>query len=219
MTLRAASASPMYAGSGTWAQIAAINPGTAGVMAFVTNLGTNGTWVRWTGSRWKTFALGNLLKDMGATVSGITNTEQIVCQTLIPAGAWQNTDHIRIESTGGKSAGVADTGRMTVRIGTAGTTADTAITGLSSVQIMTAGQTSFGVVFDVRLQTATSAQKLGTSANGSSGWGGGAGSASSAATTITDASANPLYISVGFNSSGATETLSVTSSKIILISS
>jgi hypothetical protein len=209
----------MYAGSGTWAQIAAINPGTTGVMAFVSDLGATGTWVRWTGSRWKTFALGNLLKDMGATVSGITNTEQIVCQTLIPAGAWQNTDHIRIESTGGKSAGVADTGRITVRIGTAGTTADTALTGLTTGQVMTATQISFGNMVDIRLQSATSAQKLGSAANGQPGWGNGSGGTISAATTITDASANPLYISVGFSSSGATETLTITSCKIILMSS
>lgn len=199
--------------STTWAN----RPSSAGngQMYLFTDLGASGTLMRYAGSRWRPLAGQAQLASLGAAVTGIANSETIVLQTLIPAGAWQQYDSIRIWLTGTKS-GTTDTFLVTVRVGTTGTTSDTPITGLSGYQMGGPSMTAHGGIYDVRLNSATSAQRLGATATvAMTYYTNLAGIA--AATTITDASANALYVSVSIYSGGATNTVGITSGQIQLI--
>lgn len=190
----------------------------SGSFALVTNLGAApGVWLVSDGTRWKTFSGEATLKALGNPIAGIANTETIILQTLIPAAAWQTNDTIRVWLTTTKS-GTTDIGNLTVRVGTAGTTADTAITGLSAFALMGATAVSGGGIFDIKLLSATSAQKLGSNSGNTHTYQNSSGTAAvAAATTITDASANALWVSVGLASAGATNTVSVLSSQIQLV--
>ena len=180
-----------------------------------TDVGSSGTLMRYANGRWRPLAGQAMLASLGASVSGVTNSETIVLQTLIPAGAWQTNDTIRLFFTGGKS-GTTDTYLITVRVGTAGTTADTAITGLSGFTGMIAANFSAGWIFDIKLNSATSAQRLGSSGAQSGSFTSSAAAVASA-TTITDASANALYVSLSIYSGGATNTVSINNGSILLI--
>ncbi len=201
--------------STTWAN----RPTSAGAdqIYLFTDVGSSGTLMRYAGSRWRPLAGQAQLAALGAAVTGIANSETIVLQALIPAGVWQTSDSVRIWATINKS-GTTDTGLLTVRIGTTGTTSDTAITGLSSFLLFSAANLSGGSTFDIRLNSATSAQKVGSNLNGSASYSTpNSAAAPAAATTITDASANALYVSLSLASGGATNTLSITSGQIQLI--
>lgn len=180
-----------------------------------TDIGASGTLMRYAGSRWRPLAGQAMLASLGAAVSGITNSETIVLQALIPAGAWQTNDTIRVWFTGGKS-GTTDTYLASVRVGTAGTTSDTAITGISGFTCMIAANFSGGWIWDIKLNSATSAQRLGASGAQATSFTASAG-AVAAATTITDASANALYVSLSIYSGGATNTVSINNGQIQLI--
>jgi hypothetical protein len=157
------------------------------------------------------------LKTLGASVSAINNTETVVMQALLAPGQWQTNGYLRIELTGGKS-GTTDTFRLNVRIGTAGTTGDTAITGLSDLTIINAAGQYGGWVFDIKLNSATSAQKMGvTTAVTTTYSSASLAAANVAATTISSAATNALYVTVTANSSSTTDTVSVTSGRILLI--
>jgi hypothetical protein len=156
------------------------------------------------------------LASLGASPAAIAAVETIVMQARLAVGQWQTNGMIRVRTVLSKS-GTTDSGRMSVRIGTAGTTADTAITGLSAQVLLSAASQAGGFEFDIKLISATSAQKVGTNAANVSGYGAGNAGAIAAATAITDASANSLYVTVTFSSSGATDTVTVQSGSIQLI--
>lgn len=184
----------------------------SGYTATLTDLGENGTYVHSNGTRWRVLNGSGSLKTLGAAVTGIANSETIVLQTLIPAGAWQTNDLLLFNNLSILKSGTTDTGRLTVRIGTAGTTADTAITGLSAMSIVSAANTMYGASpLGIKLVSATSAQRLGQNSIVPFG---GASSGSIAATTISDASSNALYVSVSLSSSGTTDTLTIQSADI-----
>jgi hypothetical protein len=184
-------------------------------MYLFTDLGASGTLMRYAGSRWRPLAGQAQLASLGAAVTGIANSETIVLQTLIPAGAWQTNDSIRVWFAGTKS-GTTDSQLLTVRVGLAGTTADTAITGLSAYVFANAAGVTGAGIYDIKLVSATSALRIGPGSAASSGYYTNLSSISSA-TSITDASANALYVSVSTYSSGASNTVSVTSGQIQLI--
>lgn len=190
---------------------------SSGALIFVSDVGEYGTVFQYTGSRWRALNGTAALKTLGAATANITNTETIVMQTQIPAGSWQTNDAIRVWLTATKS-GATDSGNLSVRIGTAGTTADTAITGLSAFGLMAASGATGAGIFDIKLLGATSAQKVGGNNVNTHAYQNASGStAGAAATTITDATANALYISVTMASSGATNTVQMLSGQIQLI--
>ena len=200
--------------STTWAN----RPASAGdgQIYLFTDIGSSGTLMRYANSRWRPLAGQAQLASLGAAVTGIANSETIVLQTLIPAGAWQNNDTIRLWLTTTKT-GTTDTGLLTVRIGTAGTTSDTAITGLSGFIFMPAAAiVASGGIVDIKLNSATSAQKLGNNTTQNGSYVGGS-NAAAATTTITDASANALYVSVAVYSGGTTNTMSIQAAQIQMI--
>jgi hypothetical protein len=180
-----------------------------------TDVGESCSLWRYAGGRWRALA-GQAMLRRAVPVSGIATAETIVMQSLLPAGSWQIGDEIRLRIAGAKS-GATDVGSVTVRVGTAGTTADTAVTGLSAFQLMAGTQRGYGVEFGVCLVSATSAQKVGVNANGNGSYSTSTATAVAAATAITDASSNALWISLGLLSAGATDTLSLQSGSIQLI--
>lgn len=198
----------------TWAN----KPSSAvtGSLIFVSDVGENGTIFQYTGSRWRAMNGMASLKTLGTAQTGIANSETIALQTLIPAGALQAGDIVRGRLSLTKT-GTTDTGTVTVRVGTAGTTGDTAITGLSAFVALAATGVSAGFEFEVRLVSATSAQRLGSTGANLTAYAGSSSVAASAATVITDASANALYVSVGLASSGATNTVGLQAGLIQLI--
>lgn len=199
--------------STTWAN----RPASAGngQIYLFTDIGASGTLMRYAGSRWRPLAGQAQLASLGAAVTGIANSETIVLQTLIPAGAWQTNDTIRIWFSGTKS-GTTDNQLIGVRIGTAGTTADAAVTGLSAYIFANAAGVIGAGIYDVKLVSATSALRIGASAAASSGYYTNLSNIA-AATPISDAAANALYVSVSTYSSGATNTVSAVSGQIQLI--
>lgn len=199
--------------STTWAN----RPASAGngQIYLFTDLGASGTLMRYAGSRWRPLAGQAQLASLGAAVTGIATSETNVLQTLIPAGAWQNNDTLRVFITGAKS-GTTNSLQFFVRVGTAGTTADTVITGMSGHVLLGAAQVAGGAIYDIKLISATSAQKIGSNQSATMSYAIGT-TAAAAATTITDASANALYVSVNINSSGSPDTVSATSAQIVLV--
>lgn len=189
--------------------------GANGVEAYASDLGANGTRVRSNAARWRPVNGVTTLKDLGAPSGAIANTETIVLQTLIPINAWQTNDTIRLWFTVTKS-GATDVLQTSVRVGTAGTTGDTAITGLSAFNTLAASNTSGGFFFDIKLVSATSAQKVGVNATFNGSYAGAQNLGAAAATTITDASANALYVSLTIRSSGATDTVAIQGGQIEL---
>lgn len=203
---------PTYA----WANRPAANSVPLGTMVFMSDIGENGRLFQSNGTRWLPSSSTARLAKLGAPVSGITNTAQIVLRALLPANAWQTNDTIGVHLMMGKS-GTTDTGLVTVYIGTTGTTSDTAVTGLSALAVMIAANRSGGFDYEIKLLSATSAQRMGTIiATGAGSTAGATTSSVPSATTITDASANPLYISVAIASGGATDTISVQDAHIRL---
>lgn len=205
-----------YAGSGTFAAKPAATAVPAGTVYRASDVGENGTWLESNGTRWRAFNGAAALKTLGNATGNIANSETIVLQTQIPIGAWQANDLIRIAFTGTKS-GATDFLNATVRVGTAGTTADTAITGLSSYVALGGTNRSGGFIFDLKLVSATSVQRLGNAGAAATSYAGGTNTTLPAATAVTDASANALYVSLGIASSGATDTVSLQSCSIHLI--
>jgi hypothetical protein len=186
----------------------------AGYRARVTDGGpTGGIYVVSDGVRWKPVNGTANLKTLGAAVSGIANTEQIVLQALLPINFWQTNDNLRLWLATTKS-GATDSMNLNVRVGTAGTTADTAV---MTVSAMGATNLSSGLQFDFRLVSATSLQRVGQIASSTGSYVGASNTAAPAAVTISDASANALYVSVGIASSGATNTVAAQSGQIQII--
>lgn len=199
----------------TWASLPAAASNTWAVTV-ASNLGANGALVTSNGTRWAPVGGSVTLKSLGNQVTGVANSETIVLQALIPAGAWQTNDTVRIWYTMTKS-GSTNTGGVTVRVGTAGTTSDTAVMALPAQ--MSAAQLNGGEIQDLKLISATTVQRIGGISAGNAGsfLGMFSGVAMPAAVTISDASANALFVTVTIQSSGVTDTVGMQSGQIQLI--
>lgn len=206
-----------YAGSGTWSAKPAPSTVPAGSMYFASDVGENGTLFQSNGTRWRALNGQAALKCLAAPTGNISNSETNVIQTVLPVGSWQTNDTLRIWLAGSKS-GTTDAGNVTVRIGTTGTTADAAITGLAAFALMGPTGLTASAIFDIKLISSNSAQKLGTNTANTHGYQQGSGAtAAAAATAIADASTNALYVSVNVASGGSTNTVAVQSAHVQLI--
>lgn len=184
----------------TWATLPAA--GTPGRMAWCTNFGVKGALLVDDGVRWKPSGMVTLA-SLDVAVSGITNTESIALQYLIPASMWALKDHLRLFATMTKS-GATDTGIFTVRCGTPGLITDTPI---QSSTMMAAANLAVGTYLDFRLDDATHVQEMGASAAANPGYSIAGNGAASASTVITSAALNALFISVGIRSSSTNNTV------------
>lgn len=191
----------------TWANKPASYP--VGQSLFISNVGAKGSHWWYDGTRYKPVNGSVVLATLDATTSNINNTATVVLQTLLPAGAWQTSDVIRVQAYMEKS-GATDTGIATAYVGTAGTTSDT---GVLSSTWMTATIRTADSFCDFRLESATSVQQVSLLA----GYGN-TTLVTNAATTITSAAANALYVSIGIRSGGTTDTVLSRHATITLIS-
>lgn len=210
---------PTYIGSMTYASLTTnfvCDATRSGFEAFASDWGANGTKVRCNATRWLPINGQTLMKRMSAVTGNIANTETILDKALFPINALQNGDMVFVRGSCGKS-GTTDTMLLTVRWGTAGTTSDTALTGLSSYQQLSAGSQSIGFIQGIRIISATSAEKLGAAANSTSAYGptGAAAAVAAVTTSLSDASANAIYITVSAASGGATNTIACQELSII----
>lgn len=185
-------------------------------VAFASDLGVNGSWIESTGTRWRPLNGRASLKALTTQVTGLTNSEAISLQTLLPTNSWQIGDTLRIWMAITKS-GSTDNANVTIRIGTAGTTGDTAITGISANTVLGASNLAGGFIYDIQLVSATSAQKVGLGSGTNGSYTGAANAAIVAATTITSAATNPLFVSFAALSSSTNNTVGIQSAQIELI--
>jgi hypothetical protein len=193
----------------TFGALPACAAGTNGSIYRATDIGdAPGALLICNGTRWKPLSGRARLGTLAAPVTGLTNTESISLQALMPAAAFAVNDHIEIWIAANKS-GTTDTGSVTIRMGTSGTTADAAI--YSAIQVMTAANQTSGIAAVIKLTAATTAQRIGgTALTGSYGGGGGS---TPAGVTISNIS-NPLYVDVAMLSGGATNTVGLYSAYI-----
>lgn len=183
----------------TWATVNATTP-TAGTLDYVTNIGP-GIHVSYVGSRWKPLN-GNATVGWANAASGITNTETVACQALMPTASVATGDVIRFWLSGMSKSGTTDTYSVQIRVGTAGTTSDTSVFSQNSA-LSTALQAG-GALYAVKLTDATHVQN--ESATGLGAVATSNASAFSGSTVVTSAAANALYWSITVKS-GATNTV------------
>lgn len=197
--------------STTWANKPASYP--VGQSVFITNAGTKGSHWFYDGTSWKPVNGLALLASLDSASSNIANTETIVFQYLLPAGLVQTGDRLRL-SFGHVKSGTTDGVTFTTRLGAAGTTSDTALTSISG---LSASLRQTSSIVDFRLESATSMRMMPNS-RVTAGYGTTSAAAWDAAVTISSASANALYFSVGLAVGGTTDTANVTSAELFLIS-
>lgn len=205
-----------YCGRFTFATLpaAATVPGKKAIVTDVGPAVSGSEWVS-NGTRWSPRGGILVLAQLGNPVTGLTNSEAISLQTLLPAGLMQTNDGLRIEMTVSKS-GTTDGGVIAVRIGTAGTTADTAITGISG-NALAAGNQSSGFEYELKLTAATTMLKVGSGTTTNGSYSVASNTAVAAGTTISSAATNPLYVSLSATSSSTNDTLGIQSARIILL--
>jgi hypothetical protein len=196
----------------TWATVSATTP-TAGTIDYVTDLGVGGSHMTYTGSKWRPINGRTQLVALTNAHASIANSETIVLQTLLPANSWKVGDVLRVTMEMEKS-GSTDSGLLWLRVGTAGTTSDTGVQ--VSVTYMAATVRSWQGFVDLKLLTSTSARKLGASST-STGAGSGGTANPLTGVTITDASANALYVTISLASSSTADTVSMQHAAIELL--
>jgi hypothetical protein len=201
--------------STTWASVPA--PGNAGKIVRVSNFGTKGALLMDDGTRWKPVGGCATLYTLDTASGGIGNTNTIVAQYQIPAGAFQNKDRLRVYQTMTKS-GTTDTGAMNIYFGTTGTiqVGDLVV---ANSPTLGAAQQSSGYLYDFRRESATSLLKIGaTSAGSAMGYSANSASALAAAATVSDMDANAMWLSFAILSNGASNTVSMTDLQLQLCS-
>ncbi len=174
----------------------------SGYMCKVSDVGgsTGSLWIS-DGVRWKPVngALTLYSSDAAsAAVSGVTETIQR--QILLPAGLLRVGDRLVCKVSQSKSS-TSETATTRIRLGTAGTTSDTQI---AAIAAMTTTNVSVGWTFDMRVNSATTVQKMG-GASTALPWGVSTG-AFPAATTVSSVTANALYLSFSSFMSSTVET-------------
>lgn len=188
--------------------------GCAGCEYRVTDMGPSGFGSIWAsnGTRWAPITGATILAALGNQVTGVTNSETILFQTLIPAGAWQTNDTLRFYLTPTKS-GTTDSASVAIRIGTAGTTADA---GTVNNVALGAASLSGGFIYDLKLTSATTVVKTGGGSNAATSYAGATSSAAFAPITISSAASNALYVTVTIRSSSTNDTVGMQSGEIEL---
>jgi|GEM_PF-2188959 len=201
----------------TWANIKATAPAT-GTLAYASDFGTGGNLLRYNGTRWKPVSGKALLATLDTPVTGITTTETVGLQYLMPTGLLQTHDRLYWEWNVLKpTTGTTNTFTIGLRIGTTGVvTGGGADTQIFSLVALSAASRQMALAQALRLESATSVQLLGQNA-GSLGYSGGSNAAlAPAAVTITSAAANPLYFSLTGILNGATDTGTVLDASLYL---
>jgi hypothetical protein len=122
----------------------------------------------------------------------------------IPAGLIGDFDRL-IVFVGLSKSGATDTKTLRLRYGPLGTTADPLI---ASVAIA-AATLSAGFFFQFRRNSATTLQRMGNTDTAGSGYLGQGTTAFAAATTVSDMDANPMFLTISSQSSGATDSVSL----------
>lgn len=197
----------------SWATIGATAPATD-TYAFASDFGHDGGLLRYNGTRWKPLNGSLVLASLDTAPGGVGSVEAIAFQYQLPINALQNKDRLRLALTMTKS-GTTDAGTLRFRMGTAGTTGDTQI---YSQNAMIAANQVIDMIVDFRLESATSIQMLGASGGAAPGYSGTSGNAAIAPTTISSASANAVFFSVGILSAGVTNTVTLLDATLTMIS-
>jgi hypothetical protein len=191
----------------TFATLPASYP--VGQPVFVSNIGVGGSAWYSNGTLWKPVGGQVLLSSLDAAITGLTNSEVISHQYLIPAALLQVGDRIEVK-TGLSKSGTTDTGALRIRVGTAGTTADAAIV---NATVMSAAQQHAGLAHEFRVQSATAVRLITRS---DLGWGGSTTASVPADITIANIS-NALYVDVSAISGSTNNTVGLVDVQIRLI--
>lgn len=204
------SAGAPFVGANTYANTIAVNPCSSsinGYEAFITDWGANGAKVRCNGTRWLPIGGRVLLAHLGAQVSGIANTATIVLASpAMPIGTIQAGDAFVFDIYGLTKSGATDSLNVSVYVGAAGTTSDTAL--ITANTVLGAAGRAGSSLLPLKVASNTSVQRVGT-VSGLGVYSNTVTVAAPGAVTITDASANVLYLSFSIVSSGTTDTVGI----------
>lgn len=208
--------SMLYLGEMTAAQLPPAPPNRA--TAFVSDCGAYGALLIYLNGRWRPISGSVVLTNRGAPISGIAQVETIVLQGFIPAPLLQLYDAIRVW-TGPTKTGLTDQGNVAWRCGIAGTTADTQINTPAAGNWIGNSALAGGTgPYDYRIESLTSIRHCGNAGASSSGWassyGGSSAGAQPAAVVIPSVATNGLYFSLGVLSTGATNTIGMSTGRI-----
>lgn len=169
---------------------------------------TGSLWA-FNGTRWAPVGGQVLLAQLDTAVAGLTNSEVVSGQLLLPAGFLKAFDRIRFR-IGLTKSGTTDSAAPRLRAGTAGTTGDA---GVVTNTALPASQVHGSVEYDIKILTATTWQ---ITSRSDLGVGGGTTNAIPSAATVANIS-NALYLGVGATSSGASNTVGISDAQIWLI--
>lgn len=189
--------------------------GVAGRQIRVTDFGNDDIVFVDTGTRWRPLNGRAILATLDTVSSNIANTDTVVFQKLLPAGALQVGDRLHLRLAGSDS-GTTDALQLSVRIGTAGTTSDTRVYNGSA--FLTTTSRAGGSDFDLRIESATTVLVLpnGGATSTGVGYSGVSAVAAAGAVTISNVS-NALYVSVSIQSAGATDTVNLRDAQLELV--
>lgn len=184
-----------------------------GIVAKVSDVGGSGgsLWVS-DGARWKPLNGSLQLYTMPVrnTTSGVT--EALLGQVFVPAGVLQNGDRLELKMSFSKS-GTSETATIRLRIGTAGTTVDSLI---ASSNALVTTNISMESRLKYRRQTATSVQKLGTSASFTGVEGSVTNGAFPAANTVPNMDTSGVYFSITGAMSSTVEVCALEDFEVIM---
>lgn len=201
--------------SGIWAEVP--SPRVPNKFYYATDYGVSGALLHSNGTRWKPYGGCTVLATLDAPSSPIADTETIVFQYLMPANLLHATDRLRVVFTISKN-GATDSAKAIPRMGILGTTSDDRINpGAGASNILSAANRNGAFFWDFRSESATSIQQLAanTAGNGSYGFTGN-GALFAAPATISSTTTNPIYFSLGINSTGATNTVALQEAQLNL---
>jgi hypothetical protein len=183
----------------------------SGHTILVTDVGVNGSLWRSNGTIWAPVSAIDMAK-IGASISLISGTTQnIYLSAFFPTNLLKIGSEIEI-TLAGEKGGTAENTALKYYIGTTGTTSDTAI--VQSPPFIPTTSKRAHVRTCLRIDSNTQAILLHAAANGTTEYG--ANTVGWVRDTIPNITLNGLYISVGINFSGSSDTGTVVAGRITL---
>lgn len=200
-----------HLGTFTWAELQASYPNAGGALAALpagaTVLVVESTWQGWftpdiANAYWTVVAPTNPILST-ALLSGTTSgADQIVFSQLLPAGLLRSCRAFGFKFTYSKSGTTDAQSAGGVRLGTANSTADTSLGSTSS--FMSAAQRSLPTELMYFVTSATQLTRGGP--QNMLGWNGTASVVTPTTYTVPDLDSNALYLTVGMQLGGTTNT-------------
>lgn len=195
----------------TWGTKPATIP--AGAIAYISDVGPNGSHWCYLGGRWRAVNGRVFLGALDTVSANVNGTDTMVFTRALPATLLQLKDRLELRLTPIKS-GTTDAMNVIPRLGTTGTTADQALN--AGTTFLATTNRHSGTIIDFRVESATTVQEMGVSSltTAGQGYAGSVNAAQGAAVTISNVS-NALTFGISI-SSGATNACNLSDAQLWL---